>query len=107
MTRKPFLWGIALCHLAVSTWLVLRWSAPGIGEPESHIDTTKANFDRINVGMMLEEGEAILGNAGLRYSSDSRKEYYIWKTRKGWISVFVEQGRFTDMHLNPELSMDD
>jgi hypothetical protein len=65
------------------------------------IGPSKANFDRIQIGIPLAEAEAFLGPAGLSYSSDTSYEYYIWKSKEKWVSVIVKDGKLTSTHIRP------
>jgi hypothetical protein len=80
----------------------------GIPAANAHVDPVlKSKFDRITVGMTLPEVEQIVGPAGLSYSSQIERQYYIWKSKNGWIRVWVEEGAVTAKRFNPELSNDD
>jgi hypothetical protein len=59
----------------------------------------KTNFGLIKIGMTLEELEAIMGPAGPSYSSLIGREYYIWKDKGSWVSVFIKQNKVTDIGL--------
>lgn len=59
----------------------------------------KKKFARLAVGMTLRKAEEIMGPAGPSYSSQSWREYYIWKQDKTWVSILVEVGKITDLQI--------
>ncbi len=69
-------------------------------EPDAIVN--RANFERIEKGMTIEQIEAILGERGGNYSSDTEVDYFIWKGRSGWIYVTLKQNRVTRMRFNPK-----
>jgi hypothetical protein len=83
-----------------------RWSSQEHADPLENADPLlKAKFDQIKLGMTLAEVEAIMGPAGLSYSSQREVGYFIWKTRSGWIRVWLtwEDG-VTSKGLDPHLT---
>jgi len=108
---------VGLCTIA--SWLILRadiqTGRPHVWEvlqDEKKVTPLidpiiKAKYDRIAEGMTLGDVEEILGKAGPSYSSQIEREYYIWKSRNGWISVIVEKGKVITKDFRPEMSVDD
>ena len=96
-------------------WGVIAWNLsgsriPDVGQPVPRVNPIveaqpafaapvdpiiKGKFDRLKVGMTVEEVEAVLGKAGPSYSSQAEREYYVWKSRMDWTGVIVEQGGVT------------
>jgi hypothetical protein len=119
MTTYPkyVLAGALLALWLLASWLVLRPAADDADGPVEIVrhdeekaaivvdPGVKAKFDQIKPGMTLGEVEAIMGKAGPSYSSQDERECYIWKSKNGWISIIVENGKVTTKGLRPELSM--
>ena len=83
---------LVLGLLAIALLVVRLLWEPGVDSLV--VGPSKANFERLHEGMTLAEVEAVLGPAGLSYSSDSSYEYYIWKGKDGWSRVWVRQTRY-------------
>jgi hypothetical protein len=95
-----------VCHGGVTAWLILRSpisdDVPRPRKEEPEVDpVVSARFQRLKVGMTLKEAEEFMGPAGRSLSSDINLDYYIWKDKGGWVSVFIEKGRVTDTHVRP------
>lgn len=111
----------------IGAWGVLAWSLPGSPipdffalviaprpniaprmEPIVNVDPDiQAKFARIKVGMTLDEVDGALGKSEGNISSQAERECYLWKSKKGWIFVTVENGKVTRTHLNPEPPVED
>ena len=103
---KFLLLALIVCHGGITVWLVVRPPlSDGSGPPakqKPQVDSiVNARFRRLKIGMTLKEAEQIMGPAGSSYSSQIEREYYIWKDKGGWVSVFVERGRLTKTHIRP------
>lgn len=107
-----------LCLSGIIAWFLLRstnWDGPlevpiidMAARDGPRIDPeVKAKFDRITLGMSLKAVEAIMGPAGPSYSSQIERKYYIWKDRKVWVCVIVEQDKVTDRQIQLGPSVDD
>lgn len=123
---KYFLLALVFGCWGIIAWYLLDATIPGIltgrdvvvdDKPEGRFKAdpvARAKYDRIHVGMALEEVEAIVGPAGGSYSSQIEHNYYIWKTETSWIRVITVDGKVTskqfDLKLNqfdPKISIDD
>jgi hypothetical protein len=95
---------LVLGLLAIALFVVRLFWEPGEGS--LLVGPSKANFERLHEGMTLAEVEAVLGPAGLSYSSDTSYEYYIWKGKDGWSRVWVRQNTVYKLSFDPTLSRD-
>ena len=70
---------------AAGVWLALR-TAPPHRPPAG---PSRANFVRLREGMTLPEVEAVLGPVDINLSSDTRRDYFIWRGPDGWSRVWL------------------
>jgi hypothetical protein len=103
MSRRQITVAILVLGVAVlvAVWFLgRRADLPVVGP-------SRPNFQRLREGMALAEVEAVLGPAGLSYSSDKSYQYYIWKGQDGWRRVWVRQSKVSKLEFDPTLSLDD
>jgi len=100
--RRLCLTGVVLGLLGAVLWLAVRPGHPGGGTPP--IGSSRANFERLHEQMTRAEVEAVLGPAGPNYSSDTHRDYYIWKARDGWTRVWIREGKVVRLEFDPTMS---
>jgi hypothetical protein len=76
---------LVLGVIAAGVWFALRTAPPG---PPT-VGPSRANFARLRAGMTLPEVEAVLGPGDFNLSSDTRRDYFVWKGPDGWCRVWL------------------